>query len=287
MLEKPSWLRKGLPIGAVTQRMEEDFMKRGLHTICQEACCPNMGECFSKGVATFLIMGSVCTRNCRFCAVASGRPETLDPTEPERLAGKVNELALRFVVITSVTRDDLSDGGASHFVRVIEAVRRKCPGVGIEVLVPDFKGSRPALSTVIHALPEVLNHNVETVPRLYPSVRPQADYSQSVELLKRAKDINKSTITKSGLMVGLGETTGEVMHVMDDLRDVDCDILTIGQYLQPSADHYPVIEYVNPDKFEFYRDEAQRKGFKGVASSPFVRSSYRAGELFEQVSSLY
>ncbi len=285
ILEKPPWLRKRLPMGEVTRQVEKDLMERRLHTICQEGCCPNQGECFSKREASFLIMGRICTRNCRFCAVESGRPQQLDPYEPQRLAEEVNTLGLRFVVITSVTRDDLPDGGAGHFARVIKEVRHRCPDVGIEVLIPDFKGSIPSLAIVIHAQPQVLNHNVETVPRLYPHVRPQADYSQSVSMIERAKSIDGTIVTKSGIMVGLGETYEEVLAVMDDLRDAGCDLLTLGQYLQPSAGHYPVKEYVHPDVFRAYDEDARKKGFKGVVSSPFVRSSYKAGELYAQVVS--
>lgn len=283
ILEKPSWLRKKLPLDATTRKVEAGLTARKLHTICQEGCCPNQGECFSCGEATFLIMGRVCTRNCRFCAVQSGRPISLDPDEPGRLAEEVAELGLKFVVVTSVTRDDLPDGGASHFARVIESVRRRCPGVGIEVLIPDFKGSSQALRKVVEASPDVLNHNVETIARLYRDVRPQADYRQSLEVLRKAKEMDPDTITKSGFMMGLGEMRGEVLALMDDLREAGCDILTIGQYLQPSVDHFPVQEYVHPDIFTEYAREAENRGFLGVVSSPFVRSSYKAGELFGRV----
>lgn len=285
MLKKPEWMRKRLPLGSTTKQVEEGLSMRNLHTICQEGCCPNQGECFSKREASFLIMGRVCSRNCRFCAVESGRPTALDALEPHMLAEEVQELGLRYVVITSVTRDDLPDGGAGHFARVIKEVRHLCPEVGIEVLIPDFKGSVPSLATVIHARPQVLNHNVETVPRLYPDVRPQADYQQSINLIRNAKSIDGNIITKSGLMVGLGETQEEVLAVMDDLREACCDIMTIGQYLQPSVHHYPVKEYVHPDVFKAYEEDARKKGFKGVVSSPFVRSSYKAGELYAQVVS--
>jgi len=279
---KPEWLRKRLPVGASVQAMEGNLEQNRLHTICQEACCPNQGECFSKGVATFLIMGNVCTRNCRFCAVYSGTPAALDADEPLRLAEEVKRLGLRFVVVTSVTRDDLADGGAGHFARVIEVMRRECPGVGIEVLIPDLQGSRPALKTVVDAAPEVLNHNVETVPRLYASVRPQADYRRSLEVLREAKALNPSLTTKSGLMVGLGETREEVLEVMVDLRSASCDVITIGQYLSPSAGHHPVVEYVHPEIFEKYRRDALRLGFRDAASSPFVRSSYMAEKYYRQ-----
>ena len=279
---KPEWLRKRLPVGAAVQLMEGNLEHNRLHTICQEACCPNQGECFSKGVATFLIMGNVCTRSCRFCAVDSGTPSALDADEPLRLAEEVKRLGLRFVVITSVTRDDLTDGGAGHFARVIEVMRQECPGVGIEILIPDFQGSRPALQTVIGAAPEVLNHNIETVPRLYASVRPQAAYGRSIELLREAKALDPSLTTKSGLMVGLGETREEVLEVMVDLRSASCDVITIGQYLSPSAGHHPVVEYVNPEIFEKYRRDALRLGFRDAASSPFVRSSYMAEKYYKK-----
>ena len=279
---KPEWLRKRLPVGAAVQAMEGNLENNRLHTICQEACCPNQGECFSKGVATFLIMGNVCTRNCRFCAVESGTPSALDVNEPMRLAGEVKRLGLRFVVVTSVTRDDLPDGGAGHFARVIEVMRRECPGVGIEVLIPDFQGSRPALKAVVDAAPEVLNHNVETVPRLYASVRPQAAYSRSIEVLREAKALDPSLTTKSGLMVGLGETREEVLKVMVDLRSASCDVITIGQYLSPSACHHPVVEYVRPEIFEKYHRDAMRLGFRDAASGPFVRSSYMAEKYYRK-----
>lgn len=280
---RPEWLRKRLPLGTHVQAMEGSLERNRLHTICQEACCPNQGECFSKGVATYLVMGNVCTRNCRFCAVDSGTPGPLDPGEPLRLAEEVKRLGLRFVVVTSVTRDDLPDGGAGHFARVIEVLRRECPVVGIEVLIPDFQGSRGALKTVVDAAPEVLNHNVETVPRLYPSVRPRADYRRSLELLREAKALNPSLVTKSGLMVGLGETHEEVIGVMTDLRSASCDLITIGQYLSPSAAHHPIVEYVRPEVYDQYRHEALRLGFRDAAASPFVRSSYMAEALFSAI----
>ncbi len=280
MIEKPQWLKKRLPLGSAHAQMESSLLARKLHTICQEGCCPNQGECFAKREASFLIMGRVCTRNCRFCAVESGEPGPLDPEEPERLAAEVLELGLDHVVVTSVTRDDLSDGGADHYARVIESLRRDCPGVGVEVLIPDFQGSGSSLATVLSARPDVLNHNVETIPRLYRHVRPQAGYRRSLDLLARVKTIRNDMITKSGLMVGLGETKEEVFSVMDDLIGAGCDILTIGQYLRPGLNHYPVKEYVHPDAFSAYEDEAQRRGFKAVVASPFARSSYRAGELY-------
>ena len=280
-LPKPDWLRKRLPLNAATMKVEARLMERKLHTICQEGCCPNQGECFAKGIATFLIMGDICTRNCRFCAVHHGKPLAPDPSEPGRLALEVLELGLRFAVVTSVTRDDLPDGGAGHFSSVIRAIREECPGVGVEVLIPDFRGSASALQTVIDASPEVLNHNIETVPRLYPHVRPQASYSRSLELLKRAREMSPLLLTKSGLMVGLGESATEVEGVMADLRKAGCDMLTIGQYLCPSDRHFPVAAYIHPEIFASYRQTALNMGFRSVASSPFVRSSYMAEKGFQ------
>jgi lipoic acid synthetase len=275
-VEKPDWLRKRLPTGEITKRIEANLLRNNLHTICQEGCCPNQGECFDKGVAAFLIMGNVCTRNCRFCAVASGKPTPFDHGEPERLADEINGMGIRFAVITSVTRDDLPDGGAKHFVEVIHAIREKCPEVGIEVLIPDFNGLPSAVRSIVDAGPEVINHNVETVPRLYPEVRPQAHYDQSVGVVRMIREMNEYMVTKSGIMLGLGETAEEVRMVMADLIRAGCDILTIGQYLCPSGDHYPVAEYVRPEIFDEYKRIGLEMGFRDVASGPFVRSSYRA-----------
>ena len=283
IIEKPSWLRKRLPTGDTYQQVEQNISENRLHTICQEACCPNQGECFSKGVATFLIMGNCCTRNCRFCAVSTGTPGPLDSEEPLRLASEIRDLGLSFAVITSVTRDDLDDGGASHFARTIQTIRETCPGVGIEILIPDFQGNPDALETVVAAAPEVLNHNVETIPRLYSVIRPQADYRQSLRVLRKARDACASLVTKSGIMVGLGETEAEVRQVMVDLHQAGCDILTIGQYLRPSVAHVPVAEYVHPDVFDRYGEMAREIGFKSVSSSPFVRSSYMAAVHYQYV----
>ena len=283
---KPEWLRKRLPLTAAVRNTEASLHRRQLHTICQEGCCPNQGECFDRGVATFLIMGDICTRNCLYCAVGHGKPGPLDMDEPQRLALEVKDLGLRFVVVTSVTRDDLPDGGAGHFALVIAALRDICPGVGIEVLIPDFLGSMEALNLVVEARPEVINHNIETVPRLYREVRPQADYRRSLALLRGIKTRRQDVIAKSGLMVGLGETAAEVETVMMDLRGVGCDMLTIGQYLSPSKKHYPVMEYVHPEMFEYYRQKAQGLGFKAVASAPFVRSSYMAETHFQNAVTL-
>ena len=256
-------------------------MNRGrLHTVCQEAKCPNIWECFSNRTATFLILGDRCTRNCRFCAVAHSPVEPPDPAEPVRVAETVEKLGLAYVVITSVTRDDLPDGGAGHFAKTIREIHRRIPEAAIEVLIPDFKGVAAALRTVLKARPQVLNHNIETVPRLYATVRPGAVYARSLELLGRVKTIDASVPTKSGLMLGLGETTAEIRQTLQDLLDVGCRMLTIGQYLQPSKDHLPVARFVPPTEFDQWQQTAFQMGFSEVASGPFVRSSYHAKELF-------
>jgi len=255
-----------------------------LNTVCREARCPNRVECFNRGTATFLIMGDTCTRRCRFCNVNKGKPQPLDKEEPRHVAEAVKALGLKYVVITSVTRDDLPDGGAAHFASVIRKVREIDPGVGIEVLIPDFQGDSDSLNTVLDARPDVLNHNVETVSRLYEAVRPGAVYERSLELLARAKTINPSIKTKSGLMVGLGETDAELYGVFADLRKAGCDLLTIGQYLAPTKEHYPVADYILPEKFEEYRAKALEMGFLDAASGPLVRSSYKAGEMFRGCS---
>ena len=251
-----------------------------LHTICQSAQCPNAGDCFSRKTATFLILGNICTRNCGFCAVDKGRPLAVDEEEPEHLVAAVEALGLRYVVITSVTRDDLADGGAAHFARTVSLLHEKSPGIVIEVLVPDFLGSREALNTVVAASPSVLNHNLETVPRLYSGVRQMADYRRSVRLLGMAKELAPGMVTKSGLMLGLGETKDEVVAVMKDLREARCDLLTLGQYLPPSPQHYPLSRYVSPEEFADFAAMGKSLGFAEVASAPLVRSSFRAAELY-------
>lgn len=280
MAVKPDWLRVKAPqwerVGAVKAILQD----LGLNTVCEEASCPNIGECFQAGTATFLMMGPACTRACPYCDIDfEKKPQALDPTEPLRLAESVRRMGLSHVVITSVNRDDLADGGASQFVACIEAVRRESPKTTIEVLIPDLCGNWNALDTILAAKPEVLNHNTETVPRLYRRVRPQGDYQRSLELLRRTRELAPSVYTKSGLMAGLGETDAEVQQVMDDLRAVDCDILTLGQYLQPSPKHLPVVEFVTPDQFNTWRDVGEAKGFLQVVSSPLTRSSYHAGEV--------
>lgn len=277
MAVKPDWLRVKAPqwerVGAVKAILQD----LGLNTVCEEASCPNIGECFQAGTATFLIMGPACTRACPYCDIDFEKyPQALDPSEPLRLAESVRRLGLKHVVITSVNRDDLEDGGASQFVACLRAVREHSPATTIEVLIPDLCGNWKALATILTARPDVLNHNTETVPRLYRRVRPQGDYQRSLELLERTRDLAPSVYTKSGLMVGLGETDEEVGQVMDDLRRVNCDILTLGQYLQPSPKHLPVHAFVTPDQFQRWRQVGETKGFLQVVSSPLTRSSYHA-----------
>jgi lipoic acid synthetase len=282
-IQKPDWLKRRLPTGSAFESVREMIGRDHLHTVCQEAKCPNMWECFSHQTATFLIMGSRCTRNCRFCSVPGGAPEPPDPEEPRRIARVSREMGLKYVVITSVTRDDLADGGAAIFSETITEIRRQIPDSCVEVLIPDFQGSREALYTVLKAGPDVLNHNMETVPRLYPRVRPQADYRRSLELIRRTRIFAPDMPTKSGLMLGLGETAGEVKKTLEDMRQAGCRILTLGQYLQPSKDHLAVERFIPPEEFETWRQEALEMGFEEVASGPFVRSSYYAAELFKEV----
>jgi lipoic acid synthetase len=247
-----------------------------LNTVCQSAHCPNIAECFSRRTATFLILGNVCTRSCRFCAVRDGQPEPPDPDEPARVSRAVEELGLRHAVVTSVTRDDLPDGGGNQFAQTVRTIRARRDDVTIEVLVPDFRGDPGPIESVVHARPDVFAHNVETVPRLYGSVRPEADYDRSLSVLEIAKSRNPEILTKSGIMVGMGESRDEVVGVMKDLRSVRCDLFTIGQYLSPSKEHYPVVEFVPPSVFERYAAVGRELGFKHVASGPLVRSSYMA-----------
>ncbi len=254
-----------------------------LNTVCEEAGCPNIGECWAKRHATMMILGAVCTRACAFCNVATGLPDRLDPHEPAHVAEAVAKLGLAHVVITSVDRDDLDDGGAAHFAEVITRIRDAAPGTTVEILTPDFQRKKGAIETVVAAKPDVFNHNLETVPRLYPSVRPGARYFASLRLLQRVKEIDPAMFTKSGIMVGLGETREEVGQVMDDLRAADVDFLTIGQYLQPTPKHHPIDRFVTPDEFAAYAAAARGKGFLLVSSSPLTRSSYHAGEDFEKL----
>ena len=279
--KKPDWLRKRLPSGPEYERIRSLVRKSHLHTVCQEAQCPNIWECFSSRTATFLILGDRCTRNCRFCAVAHQPSGPPDPEEPRRVAEAVDRMQLGYVVITSVTRDDLPDGGAGHFARTIREIRRRVPNAMVEVLIPDFQGSSEALETVLTAQPDVLNHNLETVPRLYDTVRPGADYHRSLQLLGNARRHDPDLPTKSGLMLGLGEKDAEIQQTLGDLRAVDCRMLTLGQYLQPSQKHLPVARFVPPEEFDHWKTVAAQMGFSEVASGPFVRSSYHARELFE------
>ncbi len=274
---KPPWLRVRFPAGERYQRTKALLRREALHSVCEEAHCPNVGECFNAGTATFMILGDTCTRACGFCAVATARPrERVDWLEPQRLATTVRALGLDYVVITSVTRDDLPDGGAAVFAGCIRALWQQDPGCRVEVLIPDFAGNRDALATVVRARPFVLNHNVETVPRLYRRVRPKARYERSLELLRQAKAIDSSLLTKSGLMVGLGETQEEVLRVMRDLRTAGVDLITIGQYLRPSPRHLPVQLYYPPAEFETFVERGREIGFQHVEAGPLVRSSYHA-----------
>ena len=282
----PAWIRKRIPTGQEAARVRGLLAELELDTVCSRAHCPNLPECFARGTATFLILGTSCTRSCRFCAVGTAPPGPLRPEEPEAVAEACAALGLRHVVVTSVTRDDLPDGGAAHFAETIRAVRARLPRAVIEVLTPDFQGEAAAIETVLDARPDIFNHNVETVPRLYPAVRPQADYRRSLAVLglakRRVADRPGRLYTKSGLMVGLGEQPAEVSAALRDLRDVGCDILTIGQYLAPSAAHHPVARFVEPAEFAAWEAEARSLGFAAVAAGPFVRSSYQAEEVFRE-----
>jgi lipoic acid synthetase len=277
VLRKPSWIRARAPGGPGVNRIKRILRERQLSSVCEEAQCPNLGECFDHGTATFMIMGDICTRRCPFCDVAHGKPHALDPDEPRQLAEAITEMALSYVVITSVDRDDLRDGGASHFAACIAAVRELTPQTTVEVLVPDFRGRMGAALDALRACPpDVFNHNLETVPRLYRKARPGADYRWSLELLQRFRADRPDVPTKSGIMLGLGETRPEVEQVMRDLRAHDCEMLTLGQYLQPSRDHLPVERFVTPEEFTELRELGERLGFSNVASGPMVRSSYHA-----------
>jgi lipoic acid synthetase len=283
LLRKPPWIRVKAPGGAVYGETQRIVRERGLHTVCEEAGCPNIGECWSKKHATMMIMGDTCTRACAFCNVRTGLPGPLDPDEPGRVAEAVAALGLAHIVITSVDRDDLPDGGAAHFAAVIRAIRKSAPGATVEVLTPDFLRKDGALEKVIEAAPDVFNHNLETVPSLYLTIRPGARYYHSLRLLEQAKTLDPHIFTKSGIMVGLGETRNEILQVMDDLRSAGVDFLTIGQYLQPSRRHAAIDRFVTPDEFEAYARIAAAKGFLLVSSSPLTRSSHHAGEDFERL----
>ncbi|MGI5939338.1 MAG: lipoyl synthase [Thermoleophilia bacterium] len=279
---KPAWLKKRLPEAAAVQRMEALLDQCRLHTVCRSASCPNLGECFAAGVATFLIMGDVCTRDCGFCGVESGRPEPLDADEPARLADAAARLGLRHVVVTSVTRDDMADGGAAHYVATLRAIRARIPGVTVEVLVPDFAGDRASVDLVLAEDPEVFNHNLETVPRLYPTARPQASYEGSLAVLARASAQGRGLV-KTGWMVGLGETPEEVRGLFRQVAALGVDLVTIGQYLRPSKRQLPVAEYVSPEMFAEYEVYGKALGLQ-VQAAPFVRSSFHAGETYAAIA---
>lgn len=280
-IKKPKWIRAKAPMSKKFHGTRQLVRDSGLNTVCEEAACPNIGECWNKKHVTVMILGSVCTRACAFCNIDTGIPDKLDPHEPERLAQSIKELGLNHVVITSVDRDDLPDGGAEHFARSIAQIRLHSPGTSVEILTPDFLRKDGALEIVVKSKPDVYNHNIETVPSLYQTIRPGARYFHSLNLLKKVKDLDPNIFTKSGMMVGLGETKEEVLQVMDDLRAAEVDFLTIGQYLQPTKKHAPLKRYVEPEEFDYYKRMAEVKGFLMVSSSPLTRSSYHAGDDFK------
>ncbi len=283
---KPAWIRVKAPVSREYNDLKALIRGHNLHTVCEEAACPNIGDCWKHRHASFMILGSVCTRACAFCNVATGRPDRLDPHEPENVAHAVADMGLAHVVVTSVDRDDLDDGGAGHFARTIAAIRQVSPATTVEVLTPDFMRKRGAVETVVAARPDVFNHNMETVPRLYPSIRPGARYFTSLQLLARVKELDAGMFTKSGIMVGLGELGEEIGQVMDDLRAAEVDFLTIGQYLQPTPKHAAVDRFVTPEEFESYATRGKAKGFLQVSASPLTRSSYHAGEDFERLKAV-
>lgn len=282
MKRKPEWMRVKLNSTAHLNKVNNLLQQFNLNTVCEAANCPNRLECFSSKTATFMILGTTCTRNCKFCNVEGGIPLSPDQEEPQNIARAIKELGLKHAVITSVTRDDLADEGASHFAACVKAIRALNPETSIEVLTPDFNGKRVLIQQVVDSKPDVYNHNIETVEMLYNSVRPEASYQQSLEVLQTIKALDPSTVTKSGIMVGLGETQDSVIATLRDLHNAGCDIVTIGQYMQPSKAHVEMVEYVHPDVFKFYEEEAYKMGFKAIASSPLVRSSYKALESFEK-----
>ncbi len=281
--QRPKWLKVETHWGERYRKIKSLLSQSGLHTVCQEANCPNRSHCFDSGTATFLILGDVCTRGCRFCNVKKGVPLPVDEDEPTRIAEAVRIMGLEYAVITSVTRDDLEDGGAFLFAQTIREIKRLKPGCQVEVLIPDFAGSVQSLKAVLNARPDVLNHNLETVERLYPTVRKGANYQRSLELLSNVRTIDKNIITKSGMMVGLGEGKEEIIALMEDLKRVECDLLTIGQYLSPSENHLPVSKFYHPDEFSELKITGERMGFKNVESGPLVRSSYHAKEQVQSV----
>lgn len=277
-MRKPDWLKVPLPSSRAFTDTQGLLGRLALHSVCQEARCPNIGECFGSGTAAFLILGNLCTRNCRYCNVRHGRPDPVDESEPGRLAEAARTLGLRHIVITSVTRDDLPDGGAGQFARCIDALRREVAGCRVEVLIPDFQGDRKALETILSARPDVLNHNLEVTRGLFAELRPQGDYRRSLDLLRHAAEASDRTKTKSGFMIGLGEDRDGILSLLDDLAAASCAHLTIGQYLQPSRHHWPVAKFYAPEEFEELRHEALGRGFRTVVAGPLVRSSYRAAE---------
>ncbi len=283
----PPWLRAPHRFTPQVHSTKKLLRSLGLHTVCEEARCPNIAECFSRDTATFMILGDICTRDCAFCGCQKGKPTALDPTEPTNVARAAQKLGLKHCVVTSVTRDDLRDGGASHFVRTIRAIRELNPGTTVEVLTPDFRGNRPALRAVVEARPDVFNHNVETAPRLYPSVRPGADYERSLQLLRLVRDTEPNVITKSGLMIGLSETLSEVEAVLSDLASIGLDAVTIGQYMQPSRANAPVSKYYEPAAFDDLSKRGESLGIKHVLAGPLVRSSYNAAELVQTMANNY
>lgn len=278
----PDWFRQRIRVSEEFNKVLATLDEFNLNTVCESACCPNRGKCYSRGTATFMILGNVCTRNCRFCAVENGIPKQVDDEEAGRISMAVKKLGLKYVVMTSVTRDDLADGGAVHFAGTIRRLKSMNPGIKIEVLIPDFLGSEESLKIVADAGPDVIGHNIETVKRLYPHVRPQAVYERSLKVLECVKMLNAGVLTKSGLMLGLGETEGEVKESFTDISNAGCDILTLGQYLRPSPQHLDVAEYIHPEQFGNYRKTALLYGFKEVVSAPLVRSSYNALEIWER-----
>jgi lipoic acid synthetase len=281
LIRKPSWLRVKAPAGENYTKVKQSLRLLNLHTVCEEARCPNISECWGTGTATIMIMGDICSRGCRFCAVNSGKPSLLDAGEPERVAKAIKEWKLRYVVITSVCRDDLEDGGAEHIAKTVKAIKLLCPTTIVESLIPDFRGYDSSIKEIVKSEPEVISHNIETVPRLTPKVRDaRASYEQSLLVLKKIKDINSLIYTKSSIMLGLGESEEEVIQTIKDLRSVGVSILTLGQYLQPTPKHLPLVEFIAPEKFNWFREIAEKMGFVYVASGPLVRSSYRAAEFF-------
>ena len=283
-LRKPEWLKVRFPGGANFTRIDNYHRQQGLHTVCRSAACPNQGECWGQGTATFMILGNLCSRNCQFCNVDAGALSPPDPQEPGKVARAIAELKLRHAVITSVTRDDLPDGGAEHFAQLVKEIRQQAPHCRVELLIPDLQGNWQALSTILSAGPDILGHNIETVPRLYSLVRPEANYQRSLRLLAESRNLKPSVLTKSGMMLGLGETREEILQVLRDLRQHGCQLLTLGQYLSPSSAHFPVQHYIPPEDFQSLAEQGRTLGFHHVEAGPLVRSSYHAAEQFQASS---